>query len=54
MSEIILRVCEGLGLVMLLCASKTGVKGAYYRATMGSEREFKEGAEVGQQSKEGT
>lgn len=54
MPEIILRVCEGLGLVMLLCASKTGLKGTYYCATTGSEWEFEERAEVGHQSKEVT
>lgn len=52
MPEIILRVCEDLVFVMLEHVSQTGLKSSYYCAATGSEWEFKERAEVGQQSKE--
>lgn len=49
MPEIILKVSEDLGLVMLLSTSKTGLKGIYMSA---KRSEFKEHTEVGQRSKE--
>lgn len=38
--------------MMLLFASKTNIMSTYYCASVGSEWEFKEHAEVGQQNKE--